>query len=125
MCGLASSAYERDSTVTNTPISSGTKILQNDIIITRDMLNGDSGLLRIWWSFTTGADYAITITKKGEADLTGFPLIVNPDNDFILKNNGYYRFDIGVKVGDLINMSSVVDISKVNEIQIQQIQIGA
>ena len=89
------------------------------------MLGGDSGLFRIWFSFTTGADYELTITKLGAADLTGFPLKVNADNTFVLKDDGYYRFDIGVQPGDLINMSSNVAISKVNDLQIQQIQIGA
>ena len=125
MCGLASSMYERDVITNSTPISSGIEILDDDIIVTRDMLNGDSGLFRIWWSFTTASDYIITITKKGTADLTGFPLMVNPDNEFVLKSNGYYRFDIGVRPGDIINLSCNVDISKINDIQIQQIQIGA
>ena len=33
-------------------------------------------------------------------------------------------FDVGVKPGDLINMSSSVAITKVNNLQIQQIEIG-
>ena len=123
--GLNSSAYEKVSTPAGLPIALNTKILENDIVVTKDLLAGDSGLFRIWWSFTTGADYIVTITKKGAADLTGFPLIVNGDNTFILKDNGYYRFDIGVKPGDLINLSSSVEITKVNDLQIQQIQIGA
>jgi len=123
--GLQSSAYERDSTPAGTPIALNTKILENDFIVTKAILSGDSGLLRIWWSFTTGADYEVTITKKGEADLLGFPLKANGDNLFVLKDDGYYRFDVGVKPGDLINLSSSVAISKVNDLQIQQIQIGA
>ena len=123
--GLQSSAYDRDDTPAGTPIALNTKILENDIIVTSDMLAGDSGLFRIWWSFTTGADYILTVTKKGAADLLGFPLKVNGDNLFTLKDDGYYRFDIGVKPGDLINFSSSVEISKVNDLQIQQIQIGA
>lgn len=122
--GLSSSAYERAVTVEATPAMNA-KILTNDLVITEDLLGGDSGLIRIWWSFTTGAEYALTITKKGEADLTGFPLKVNGDISFSLKSDGYYRFDVGVRPGDLINMSSSVAISKVNELQIQQIQIGA
>lgn len=125
MGGLKSSAYEQVSTISGTPIALNTKILENDLVITKSTLGGDSGLLRIWWSFTTGADYIITITKKGAADLLGFPLKVNGDNSFILKDDGYYRFDIGVRPGDLINLSSSVGITKVNELQIQQIQIGA
>ena len=123
--GLQSSAYERDSTPAGTPIALNTKILEDDIVVTSDMLHGDSGLFRIWWSFTTGADYILTATVNGEADLLGFPLQVNGDNTFVLRDNGYYRFDIGVRPGDLINLSSSVEITKVNRLQIQQIQIGA
>ena len=123
--GLTSSAYSRDATSTGTPIALNTQILLGDVIVTKEMLAGDSGLFRMYWSFTTGADYTITITKKGAVDLLGFPLLVNADNSFILKSNGYYRFDIGVKPGDLINLSSNVEITKVNDLQIQQIQIGA
>ena len=125
MCGLQSSAYARNATPDTVTIAINAKILANDIVVTKDMLAGDSGLFRIWWSFTTDADYTITVTKKGAVDLTGFPLIVNPDNSFILKDNGYYRFDVGVQPGDLINLSSSVEITKVNDLQIQQIQLGA
>ena len=125
MGGLKSSAYEKVSTPAGTPIALNTKILENDLVITSEILGGNSGLLRMWWSFTTGAEYEITVTKKGAADLLGFPLKVNGDNLFVLQSDGYYRFDIGVKPGDLINFSSNVAISKVNDIQIQQIQLGA
>jgi len=123
--GLQSSAYERDATPNSTPIAIDTPILLNDLVITKDMLNGDSGVLRIWWSFVTNGDYFITITKKGAADLMGFSLRVNGDNDSILHTSNYYRFDVGVKPGDLINLSSGTEITKVNDLQIQQIQLGA
>jgi len=122
---LKSSAFPRDATPAGTPIALNTKILENDIVVTTAMLAGESGLFRIWWSFTTGADYVLTITKKGAVDLLGFPLKVNGDNAFVLKDDGYYRFDLGVRPGDLINISSSVEITKVNDLQIQQIQIGA
>ena len=123
--GLSSSAYERVSTPAGTPIAINAQILASDIVVTSDMLKGNSGLFRIWFSFTTGADYVLTVTKKGAVDLLGFPLKVNADLLFVLKDDGYYRFDVGVRPGDLINLSSSVAISKVNELQIQQIQIGA
>lgn len=123
--GLQSSAYDRVSIPAGLPIALDTKIFENDIVVTSEMLNGDSGLFRLFWSFTTGSDYTLTITKKGAVDLLGFPLKVNGDNSFVLLSDGYYRFDIGVKPGDLINMSSSVEITKVNDLQIQQIQIGA
>jgi len=123
--GLQSSAYDRDATPAGTPIALNTKIFENDIVVTKNMLAGDSGLFRLWWSFTTGADYVLTVTKKGAADLLGFPLKVNADNTFVLRDDGLYRFDVGVKPGDLINMSSSVQITKVNDLQVQQIQLGA
>lgn len=125
MGGLRSSAYARVATPANVPITLNTQILASDIAVTSALLDGDSGVFRIWFSFTTGEDYNLTITKKGAADLLGFPLKVNGDNTFVLKDDGYYRFDIGVQIGDLINLSSSVEITKVNDLQIQQIQIGA
>ncbi len=122
--GLQSSAYEKISIPAGIPITLNTKILENDIVVTPELLSGESGLFRIWWSFTTGANYVLTVTKKGAADLLGFPLKVNGDNSFVLKDDGYYRFDFGVRPGDLINFSSSVEITKVNDLQIQQIQIG-
>ena len=123
--GLSSSAYLRDSTTAETTIALNTKILENDIAITEDLLGGSTGVFRIWFSFTTGADYQLKFSKKGLADLTGFPLIVNGDNTFVLKSDGYYRFDLDVVPGDLINFSADTAISKVNSLTIQQIQIGA
>jgi len=125
VCGLHSSAYTRDSTSSSPPIAANSQIFENDLLVTQGRLVGDSGLFRLWFSFTTGVDYNITITKKGAADLLGFPLKVNGDNSFVLKDNGYYRFDMNVEPGDLINLSSNVEITKVNELRLQQIQIGA
>jgi len=127
--GLNSSAFDVSVAVeaasVGVPIDIDTKILTNDITIDSEFLNGDSGLLRFGWSFTTGADYAITFTKLGAADLTGFPLIVNGDNSFVLRNNGHYRFDIMVKPGDIINLSSSVAITQINDFQVQRVQIAA
>jgi len=122
--GLNSSAYDVAVTLETPSISIDAKILTNDITITEDFLNGDSGLLRLWFSFTTGADYQVTVTKLGAADLTGSPLILNADNTFIMLSDGYYRFDVGVKPGDLINLSSSVAISAINDFQIQRVQIA-
>lgn len=122
--GLNSSAYDVAVTLETPTIAIDDKILTDDITITDDFLNGDSGLLRLWFSFTTGADYQVTVTKLGEADLTGSPLILNADNTFIMLSDGYYRFDIGVQPGDLINLSSSVAISAINDFQIQRVQIA-
>jgi len=122
--GLQSSAYEVALVLESVTILPNIKILTNDIVITKEFLNGDSGLLRLIFSFTTGVDYEITLTKLGEANLLQFPLKLNADNNFTLLSDGYYRFDISVKPGDLINLSSNIQISEINDFQIQRVQIG-
>jgi len=124
---LRSSAYDIPVTLEPVTIAIAAKILTNDIVITSKSLGGSSGLLRLYFSMdsTASADFEITVTKMGEANLTGDPLILNADNGFVIKPSGYYRFDIGVKPGDLINLSSNVAITDIFEFQIQQIQLGA
>lgn len=94
---------------------------------TQVVLNGKSATVRVWFSLNTGGDYQLTFTKLGGQDFSK-PLIVNGDNSFILKSVGYYRFDIGVKVDDLLNFKSSVSVptdEDVFELLIQQIQLGA
>lgn len=124
--GLQSSAFAVPLTVEGVTITANAKILTNDIVTDADFINGNSGRIRFLFSFTTlaAADFQMTVTKLGEADLTGFPLKLNADNTFILLSDGYYQFDISVEPGDLINFSSNVDITKINDIQVQKIQIG-
>lgn len=122
--GLQSSMYEVDIVKETPVIAIDAKILTDDIEITKDFLNGDSGMLRLWFSFNTAADYSLTVTKLGAADLTGSPLKVSAENSFTLLSDGYYRFDIGVKPGDLINLSSNVAIDAINDLQVQRIHIG-
>ncbi len=121
---LQSSAYEVELEPENVPISPNQKILTNDIPINKQFLNGESGLIRLLFSFNTPSDFEVTVTKKGKADLLGFPLKLNADFEFILKSDGYYRFDISVKLGDLINLSCNMQISQINELQVQRIQTG-
>jgi len=124
--GLQSSAYEVAVTVEAPTIAINAKILTNDITIDADLLNGDSGLLRILFSFTSdlAADFQITATKLGAADLTGSPLVLNADNTFIILSDGYYRFDLSVAPGDLINFSSNTALTAVNDFQVQRIPIA-
>ncbi len=122
--GLQSSAYEVPVTLETPTISANAKILTDDIPITADFLNGNSGQLRIWFSFTAASDFEIAVTKLGEADLLGSPLKLNADQNFVIKSTGYYRFDIGVRPGDLINLSSTANITAINEFQVQKIPIA-
>lgn len=123
--GLQSSAYEVPVVAANLPIAVNANIFTTDINVTKDLLNGDSGLFRILFSLeTAGAlDTAITVTKIGGGDYTS-PLKLNADNTFIILSDGYYRFDVSVAPGDQINISSAVQIDKVNDLQVQRIPIA-
>lgn len=84
---------------------------------------------------------SITITNEGSGytsppivTITSdtFPITLakfNGDNSFILRNDGYYRFDIGVRAGDILDFRNLgtgsVVFLKVREFRIDQIQIGA
>ena len=83
-------------------------------------------MFRMWFGFTTlaDADFQVTVTKLGEADLTSEPLKVNADNTFILLSTGYYWFNIEVEPGDKINLSASVNITSVNELRFQRVPIA-
>ncbi len=123
--GLQSSAYEVAITEAVGTITAGDPILTTDLTINKDLINGDSGQIRLMFSFTTTGevDYNITVTKLGATDLTS-PLILNADNAFILLSKGYYRFDISVAPGDLFNIRSSQEITKINDLQVQLIPIS-
>lgn len=123
--GLQSSAFGVTLNPDTVTITAGDPILLDDIVTDADFVNGNSGRIRFLFSFTTAAaaDYQITLTKLGGSVFTS-PLKLNADNTFILLSDGYYQFDISVEPGNLINFSSNVDITKINDIQMQKIQIG-
>jgi len=52
-------------------------------------------------------------------------LNLNADNNFIIKDNGYYRFDIGVEARDIINIQSSQTLTDINELRFQKIVNGA
>lgn len=122
--GLNSSAYDITPLQSNIPIAANSKILANDIIITAKLLGGDTGQIRIWFSFAVADDFQITVSKKGSIDLTGFPLKLNADGAFLILPKGYYRFDIAVSVGDLINLSCNEIITGINDFTIQLVPIA-
>jgi len=126
--GLASSIYNKPVTVEATPAINA-KILTNDLTFTTDEFGGGerAGAIRIQFSFTTAADadMVITLTKKGAADLLGSPLTLNSDQNFVIKSKGLYRFDVDVLQTDLINLSSSIALTAINELQIDKVVFGA
>jgi len=125
---MASSIHKIDVDPETATITAGNKILSVDIdFVPGEFAPGGGGIVRLYFSFTSAAaaDYEITVSKLGQADLTGFPLKLNSDQNFVLKSDGYYRFDIGVEETDKINFSSSVDLTKINELEIHKIVIGA
>lgn len=92
-------------------------------------LNGNSGVVRLWFALKTAADANTTvIITKGGGVTTDKSSILNGDNGFVIRSNGNYRFDIGVRPGDILNLKSTVSVTAtadVLELKMQQIQIGA
>jgi len=118
---MTSSIYPISVTATSTDIPINTDILTSDIVITKDQVKpGGGGILRLYFSFTIGADAEITILNN---DILKGNL--NADNNSKVISNGYYRFDIDVEEGDSINLQSDTIITTVNFIRVHLIQFGA
>ena len=215
--GLQGSAYpvDVDVKIPGQGITAGVTILNNKINVTKEQLQGLSGLYRVYFGMTTAAaDYqlelqrsrlggqfgvgataeafitngevsdivvktsgnnypigvgtapnisttvaitggggagatATAVIERGEivriditapgSGFTSIPLVTitspafvaqvmkfNGDNSFLLKSGGYYRFDIGVRPGDILDfIPAVTNIVSVLEFRMDQIQIGA
>lgn len=130
---MAGSIYQIPIIVESAPAANA-KILTNDVEFIGavgskpgEFTPGDGGIVRVYFSLGTllKADTVITLTLKGKADLLGIPLKLNADQNFIIKSDAYYRFDIGVEVGDKINFSSSVAISDIYHFRMHKIVFGA
>jgi len=119
---LTSSIYPQPATPFGTPLAD-TDILDGDIEITPDMVKpGGGGILRLYFSFTTAAPTTISVLGGSTNTFQGN---LNADNSSQIISNGYYRFDIGVEAGDLINLQSTEDITTVNLFRAHLVQFGA
>jgi len=127
--GLQSSSFPLVSFSTSGAVALDTDILPESLLITKDNLQGEAGLFRVWITFATTADvdFQMNVRRKNASDTvtTDRLLKLNGDNDFILKSGGYYRFDVDVIIGDEINFQSTVGLTRVDELRVHQIQIGA
>jgi len=200
---LSTSAYTLDiEAKLNTTITPSTLTLTNSIKVTKELLNGNSGLFRVYFMMDNATgDYELSLRRQGngngalaEATISdgkvtkititnsggGYPIvpvvtiaapvsgsqafaaavlqggevvdiiITNPgsgyvtppvvtitpfvgttinakfngDNAFALKSGGYYRFDIGVRVGDDINFIQDANSATLREFRVDQIQLG-
>ncbi len=86
-----------------------------------------------------GKIVSLTITNPGTGYVTA-PIInitstaylatgsrLNGDNTFILRDRAYYRFDIGVRAGDILDfiLQGSQNVNEIIELRVDQIQIGA
>ena len=94
-------------------------IFASDLEITSDDLRpGGGGILRLYFSF------AGTTTAKvfNNGNFKGF---LNADNSNTIADNGYYRFDIDVEGGDLINLQLGAAVTAVNFLRLHLVNFGA
>lgn len=118
---MTSSIYAIPVTATATPIGTNTDIIVGGVPISREQVSpGGGGILRLYFSFTFGAPSTVRVFNNGI--LKGF---LNADNSNVIEDNGFYRFDIDIEEGDLVNIESSVAISTVNLLRVHLIQFGA
>ena len=94
-------------------------VFASDLEITSDDLRpGGGGILRLYFSF------AGTTTAKvfNNGNFKGF---LNADNSNTIADNGYYRFDIDVEGGDLINLQLGAAVTAVNFLRLHLVNFGA
>ena len=81
---------------------------------------GGGGLLRLYFAFTLAATAAVTVfnnaSSKGQ---------LNADNGSSILTNGYYRFDIDVEEGDVLNFQASENITAVLFFRAHLVQFGA
>ena len=119
---MTSSIYPLPSTANGLPIAADTDILASDVAITTDMVKpGGGGILRLYFTFTFAVSPgAITVFRNGTAVGT-----LNADNAFAIVDTGYYRFDIDVEAGDLINLQSDQQVTLISNLRFHLVQFGA
>lgn len=101
---MTSSIYAiYDTTPAATTIPINTDIFATDITITSDTVSpGGGGILRLYFSFTMAGTGHIRVFNNDN-----FKGILNIDNNSgEIISDGYYRFDIDVEAGDVINIQS-------------------
>lgn len=120
-----SSNYEIPIVVnTADPITANTKILASDVEFEpREFNPGKGATLRLMLTLLPGSDFEISFTIDGSTPA----LKLNGDNDFVVKNGGYYRFDIGVDETSKFNFSINQSLpqSGITSIKLQKILFGA
>ena len=120
---MTSSIYPLPFEVAGTTITAGTNILSTPITITAAQVKpGGGGILRLYFSFTMGANATVSVRQGAGATLKGN---LNADNLAEVISDGYYRFDIDVQAGDIVNLRSTQNITVVNVFRAHLVQFGA
>jgi len=119
---LTSSIYPLSITPNTPTITLANDILSTDLEITNDMVKpGGGGILRLYFSFTFAVTPA-TITVFNNSSAKGN---LNADNSAEVITDGYYRFDLDVEAGDMLNFQASQDITAIQFMRTHLIQFGA
>lgn len=106
------------------PIFAGDKLLPEDIPIPASFVSpGGGGLMRLYFALFVEN---FVPTEVGILDREGFIKgILNGDNNNIINDEGYYRFDIDLEEGDQFNLVASVNIELVGFFRAHLITFGA
>lgn len=124
---MTSTVYPLSVTAASQPIAVTTNIFASSVTITEEMLRwGGGGILRLYFSFNLDATTGIIGVFKGG----NFVGNLNADNSSEITDNGYYRFDIDVQAGDIINLqldaaSTSTEITTVLFVRAHLVLVGA
>ena len=95
---MASSVYIIPITIITQTPGANTSILNDITFASNEFVPGGAGLARVWF---------------------------NADNNFAIKSDGLYRFDIPVMFGDIINIQSSVALTAIPLLRFEKILFGA
>lgn len=119
---MPASIYPLSFTTATPTITAGNDILSTPITIISDHVSpGGGAILRLYFSFTM-TDGKVSVFEGSTPVLKGD---LNADNLSTIVNDGYYRFDIDVEDGDIINLRAANNITAINFIRAHLVQFGA
>jgi len=103
-------------------ITANTNILSTNLLIANDLVKpGGGATIRLSFGMVFGTSPAAVSIFNGGL-LKGK---LNADNSNNLITDGYYRFDLDVESGDLINFQASESITTLRFLKVQLVQVGA
>ena len=107
-------------------VTANTNILTTPITFgANDFDPGGAATIRVWFTFTAALDMEVSVSSDAVGAGFNKPEKFNADNNFTIKSDSKYRFDIDVLPGDSINLRSNQALTAIQKLRFQVITFGA